>query len=168
MTKSLSNKLFLKKQLYSLRMKKGTPVLQHLNAFNQILSDLLALKVKLEEKEKALLLLSSLPPSYNHLPVLERESLLIGKLTRIVEGRRVIAKEVDDKRTKEEAAENSSSSRKQVGRSTGPVDRLQYQKFGRPSRLTVNTQLSVGHPVDRPVDQWKGSVDRQSGAGNFY
>ena len=53
---------------------------------------------------------------------------------------------------------NSSSSRKQVGRSTGPVDRPQYQKFGRPSRLTVNTQLSVGHPVDRPVD-------RQAGAG---
>ena len=31
MTKSLSNKLFMKKQLYSLRMKEGTPILQHLN-----------------------------------------------------------------------------------------------------------------------------------------
>ena len=81
------------------------------------------------------------------------------------------AEEVDDEKTKGTAAENDSSSRKQVGRSTGPVDRPQYQKFGRPSRLTVNTQLSVGHPVDRPVDRCKGSVDRpvdrQSGAGNF-
>ena len=31
MTKSLSNKLFMKKQLYSLRMKEGTLNLQHLN-----------------------------------------------------------------------------------------------------------------------------------------
>ena len=38
MTKSLSNKLFIKKQLYSLRMKGGTFILQHLNAFNRILS----------------------------------------------------------------------------------------------------------------------------------
>jgi len=60
MTKSLSNELFMKKQLYSFRMKKCTPILQHLNAFNRILSDLLALEVKLEEEDKALLLLSSL------------------------------------------------------------------------------------------------------------
>ena len=38
MTKSLLNKLFMKKQLYSLRMKVGTPIL-HLNAFNRILSE---------------------------------------------------------------------------------------------------------------------------------
>ena len=44
-------------------------VLQHLNAFNIILSDLLALEVKVEEEEedKALLLLSSLPSSIDHL-----------------------------------------------------------------------------------------------------
>ena len=36
MTKSLSNKLFMKKQLYSLRTKEGTPFLQHLNTFNRI------------------------------------------------------------------------------------------------------------------------------------
>jgi len=47
-------------------MKKDTLILQHLNAFNRILSDLLALEVKLEE-DKALLLLSSLPSSYNYL-----------------------------------------------------------------------------------------------------
>ena len=97
----------------------------------------------------------------------------------------MIAGEVDDKKVKETAAANSSSSRKQVERSTGPVDRPQYQKFGRPGRSidvhnvhklelgrlpgrpTESTQLSVGHPVDR----WKGSVDRpvdrQSGAGNI-
>src|SRR5438270_3424082 len=67
MTKSLSNKLYIKKQLYCLRMKEGTPILQHLNLFNKIVSDLLSLEVKLEEEDKALLLLESLPTSYDHL-----------------------------------------------------------------------------------------------------
>jgi len=42
MTKSLSNKLYLKKQLYGLRMKEGTVVLEHLNFFNKVISELLA------------------------------------------------------------------------------------------------------------------------------
>src|SRR4051812_42285256 len=53
MTKSLFNKLYMKKQLYCLRMAEGTPILQHLNAFNKIVSDLLALEVKMEDEEKA-------------------------------------------------------------------------------------------------------------------
>ena len=55
------------KKLYSLRMKKGTSILQYLNAFNRILSDLLTLEVKSEDEDKALLILSSLPSSYDHL-----------------------------------------------------------------------------------------------------
>src|SRR5436189_2232937 len=57
MTKSLSNKLYMKKQLYCLRVAEGTPILQHLNDFNKIM---LALEVKMEEEDKALILLSSL------------------------------------------------------------------------------------------------------------
>jgi len=75
---SLSNKLFLKKQLYSLQIKEEILVMQHLNAFNQILSDLLALEVKVEEENKALLLLSSLPQSYDYLAttiMYEKETL---------------------------------------------------------------------------------------------
>ena len=58
-------------------MKEGTLILQHLNAFNQILSDMLALEMKLEE-DKALLLLSSLLKSYDHLEttsMYEKETL---------------------------------------------------------------------------------------------
>ena len=39
-------------ELYSLRMKEGTSILQHIYTFNRILSDLLALEVKLEKKIK--------------------------------------------------------------------------------------------------------------------
>jgi len=63
MTKSLSNKLYLKKQLYGLRMKEGTSVLEHLNFFNKVINELLAVDVKIDEEDKALILLSSLPES---------------------------------------------------------------------------------------------------------
>jgi len=39
MTKSLSNKLYLKKQLYELRMNEGAAVLEYLNFFNKVISD---------------------------------------------------------------------------------------------------------------------------------
>ena len=100
------------------------------------------------------------------------ERILLRKLTRIVEGRRVIAKEVDDKRTKEEAAaqqQKKAAAAEQAQRSTGPVDRTctactgseSGRPPGRPHCLTVIAQVSVGHPVDRAVDRWMGSVDRQ-------
>ena len=86
MTKSLSNNLYMKKQLYCLRMAEGTPILQHLNAFNKIVSDLLALEMKLKEKDKALILLSSLPPSYDHLGT----TILYGKETLELKDMRVM------------------------------------------------------------------------------
>ena len=60
-TKSLSNKLYLKKQLYWLCMNEGTAVLEHINFFNKIISELLAIDIKVDEEDKALILLSSLP-----------------------------------------------------------------------------------------------------------
>ena len=41
---SLSNKLYLNKQLDGLRMMEGTTVLEHLNFFNKVISELLAVK----------------------------------------------------------------------------------------------------------------------------
>ena len=66
MTKSLSNVLYLKK-LYELKMKEGAPIHEHLSVFNTIISDLLCVDEKLQENDKALLLLTSLPLSYEHL-----------------------------------------------------------------------------------------------------
>ena len=68
MTKSLSNKLYLKKQLYELRMKDGTPVLEHLN-FKKAINVLLAVDVKIDEEDKALILIS-LPQSYDHIVII--------------------------------------------------------------------------------------------------
>ena len=62
MMESLSNKLYFKKQLYELRMKEETAVLEHVNFFNKVISELLAVDVKIDEENKALI-----PVSYTHL-----------------------------------------------------------------------------------------------------
>jgi len=59
--------LYLKKQLYRLRVKEMTTVLEHPDFFNKIISELLAVDVKIDEEDKALILLSSLPESYDHI-----------------------------------------------------------------------------------------------------
>ena len=61
LTKILSNKLYLKKQLYGLRMNKGIAVLEHLNFFNMIISEFLTIDVNIDEEDKALILLNLLP-----------------------------------------------------------------------------------------------------------
>jgi hypothetical protein len=48
-------------------MAEGTHLSQHINLFNQIISDLLTIDVKFDEEDKALMLLTSLPASYEHL-----------------------------------------------------------------------------------------------------
>jgi hypothetical protein len=69
MSKSLTNKLYLKQQLYGMKMVEGSDLSQHINTFNQIIGDLRRVDVKFEDKDKALILLNSLPtsPTYENL-----------------------------------------------------------------------------------------------------
>ena len=46
MSKSLTSKLLLKKKLYGLKMAEGSALDQHINMFNQIISDLNRVDVK--------------------------------------------------------------------------------------------------------------------------
>ena len=64
MTKSLANKLRLKERLFTLRMSEGTPIQSHLDEFNSIIIDLENLDVKIDDEDKAVLLIVSLPPSH--------------------------------------------------------------------------------------------------------
>nr|GEV15760.1 reverse transcriptase domain-containing protein [Tanacetum cinerariifolium] len=63
-TKSLVNKLRLKDRLYIFRMKSVTSVQDHLDEFNTILIDLENLDVDIDDEDKAVLLVISLPASY--------------------------------------------------------------------------------------------------------
>jgi hypothetical protein len=63
MSKSLTNKFYLKQRLYSLKMAEGSDLNQHINVFNQIIGNLKKVNVKFEDEDKALILLNSLPTS---------------------------------------------------------------------------------------------------------
>ncbi|KAM0966633.1 hypothetical protein ACFX2C_022364 [Malus domestica] len=75
--KSLTNKLHLKRKLYKLKMDEGGNLMDHMNEFNGYLDQLRKVDVKVEEEDKALLLLTSLPDSYENLVT----TLLHGKDT---------------------------------------------------------------------------------------
>ena len=80
MTKSLSSKLCIKKQLHGLHIKERTVVLEHLNFFNKVISELLTVDVKIDEEDKTSILLSSLLQyiqSYRHYHV--KETLILSR-----------------------------------------------------------------------------------------
>lgn len=66
MTKSLTSKLMLKQRLFTLRMNEGTTLKDHLDRLNSILLDLRNIDEKVNDEDTALLLLISLPSSYEN------------------------------------------------------------------------------------------------------
>ena len=65
--KGISNRLYLKERFHTLRMDEGTKISDHLSVLNGIVSQLEAIEVKVDEKDKALRLILSLPTSYEHM-----------------------------------------------------------------------------------------------------
>lgn len=78
MTKSVANQLFLKQQVYSFKMTHDmclSEQMSEFNKFNKILDDLENLEVKLDDEDKALILLNALPNNYKHF----NDAILFGK-----------------------------------------------------------------------------------------
>ena len=68
-SKSLVNKLFLRKKLYNLRMKDGDSVTEHLNAFNTMVSQLSSVDIKISAEDKCISLLCFLPDLWDSLVI---------------------------------------------------------------------------------------------------
>jgi hypothetical protein len=68
-SKSLVNKLFLRKKLYNLRMRYGDSVAENLNAFNTVVSQLVFVEIKISDEDKCISLLCYLPDSWDSLVV---------------------------------------------------------------------------------------------------
>ena len=65
--KSLHNKIFLKRNLYTLRMTESTSVTDHINTLNTLFAQLTSMEHNIETGERAEILLQSLPDSYDQL-----------------------------------------------------------------------------------------------------
>ncbi|KAL4304503.1 hypothetical protein GQ457_10G014750 [Hibiscus cannabinus] len=57
MSKTVTTKLYLKQRLYGLKIQEGHDLAQHVNIFNQIITDLIQLDVKIEDEDRAMILL---------------------------------------------------------------------------------------------------------------
>ena len=61
LTKSVENRLHLKRRLYHFKLKGEISISDHINNYTKLLADLTNLDVVIKDEDKALILLSSLP-----------------------------------------------------------------------------------------------------------
>jgi hypothetical protein len=64
---STSNKVFLMKRLFNMKMSEGGSVADHLNEFNTVTNQLSSVKVDFDDEVRAILILCSLPERWNGL-----------------------------------------------------------------------------------------------------
>jgi hypothetical protein len=64
---SASNKVFLMKRLFNMKMSEGGFIADHLNEFNTVTNQLIYVKVDFDDEVRALLILCSFPESWNSL-----------------------------------------------------------------------------------------------------
>ena len=77
---SASNKVFLMKRLFNMKMSESGSVADHLNDFNTVTSQLSSVGVNFDDEVRALLMLCSLPESWNGL-VMAVSSFVSGSST---------------------------------------------------------------------------------------
>ncbi|KAH9793260.1 hypothetical protein KPL71_004466 [Citrus sinensis] len=77
MTKSLANKLYIKRRMFTLKMAEGSSLDDHIDEFNQVCDTLETIDKGLDGEGKVLLLVSFLPQSYSNLV----DALMYGRST---------------------------------------------------------------------------------------
>lgn len=80
LNKSLANRLYQKKCLHTIHMEEGRDLRRHVDDFNKVILDLKNIDIKIEEEDHAILLLSSLPKTYEHFV----DTMLYGKESLII------------------------------------------------------------------------------------
>ena len=73
--KSLANRLYLKRRLYSYCFVEDKPIMEQYDEFTKSVDDLEAVDVKLSDEDKAILALNALPKSYDQM----RDAILYGR-----------------------------------------------------------------------------------------
>jgi hypothetical protein len=60
------SRLYLKQRLYTLKMKEGMPLCDHLDDFNRTILDIKNIDIKVNDEDQALILLCSLPDTFDN------------------------------------------------------------------------------------------------------
>jgi len=61
LTKSIENRLHLKRRFYRFQLKRGLSIDEHMNNYTKFLADLINMDVEIKEEDKMIILLNSLP-----------------------------------------------------------------------------------------------------------
>ena len=67
-TKSLTNRIYLKVKLFGFKMQEDNNLNENFNEFNKLVIELENIGEKINDKDHAVILLNSLPLTYNQLP----------------------------------------------------------------------------------------------------
>ncbi|VFQ87389.1 unnamed protein product [Cuscuta campestris] len=102
-SKTLTNRLMMRMDLYSLKMEEGGSVTDHINKFNELVSRLLNAAETIKDGEQGLLLLASLPKSFK--PFVQ--SMIAGRTTLRLDEVTTALKESQRMMGGEESSENS-------------------------------------------------------------
>ena len=81
--KGIFNRVYLKEQFHTLQMTRGATISDHLSVLNGIVSELETLRIKMDNEDKALRLILSLPSSYEPMkPILihRKEKILFSEV----------------------------------------------------------------------------------------
>ena len=119
---SASNKVFLMKRLFNLRMKNGGSVAEYLNEFNGLTAQLESVEISFDDEIRALLILSGLPDSWEGLVMAVSNSSATGKL---------IFDDVVGVLLSEEARRKSSGATESSGSALNISNRGRQKKDGR-------------------------------------
>ena len=81
---SANNKVYMMKKLFNLKKAEGTPIVQHLNEFNTITNQLSMVEIELDDEVHVLILLASLPNSWEAMGMAVSNSAEKSKLSNMM------------------------------------------------------------------------------------
>ena len=105
---SANNKIHLMKKLFNTKMSEGASVVEHLNSFNTVMNQLISVDIKFDDEVCALMLLASLPNSWEPMRVAITNSLGNAALKFIDVRNSILAEEIRRKDAGEPSTSNSA------------------------------------------------------------
>lgn len=112
--RSITTPITTRKKLYKLRLQSDTPLIKHLETFDELITELLTAEVQMSETDKIAHLLSTLPALYDSISIaletLSKDRLTLVFLnTRLLDHERKLRKESSDINSKVLHAQASQS-----------------------------------------------------------